>query len=171
MTQNSDLNLWHHFIQKANAALQASQPKAWHRFISLMLEPHFSNHELLQVQWQNGEARWYRSTWHKDADARRFKDPVEALQYARQNAAPVIESSSGTMHADKAETLWQLMNGFSLNALVDKDHGIVLDGCLHTLHFGIGQNTVCYEWNALPEAFKGLDLAVDLMFGICRHSG
>lgn len=171
MTHTPDSNVWHHFIQKANAALKASQPQARHRFISLMLEPHFSNHELLQVQWQNGEARWYRSTWHKANDSRQLLDPSGKILYIGQDHVPLIESSSGTMHADKAETLWQLMNGFSLSALVDKDHGIVLDGCGHTLRFGIGQNTVCYEWNALPEAFKGLDLAVDLMFGICRHSG
>lgn len=161
---------WSHFVVLANKALKASQPKTYGRFISLMLEPHFYNHAFLQIHWEKDGLNWYRSTWLKDDDAPKFNNPMEQLKYIGKSVSPTLEVESGTVTAQDAEALLNLLRSLSLNPFIDNDGGIVLDGCVHTLTFCTDYSTsCCYVWNYLPDEYKDLQKVVDLLEGICNR--
>jgi hypothetical protein len=160
---------WPGFINLANEALKASQPKTYRRFVSLMLEPHFHNHILLQLQWAEEGMNWYRSTWLKHEDAPKFTNPIEQLKYIGKTIAPTLSLESGKLATEKAEPLLNLLRHLSINPYIDNNGSIVLDGCVHTLTFGTDYSvSSSFKWNYLPEEYKPFQKVVDLLEMFCH---
>lgn len=160
---------WSGFVKLANEALKASQPKTYKRHISLMLEPSFDNHVLLQLQWAEEGIKWYRSVWFKHEDAPKFLNPIEQLKYIGKNIAPTMLSESGMLNAEETESLQKQLRKLCINPYIDDDGGIVLDGCVHTLTFYTDYSTSCrYVWNYLPEEYNALQPLADMLKMLCR---
>lgn len=155
---------WGAFKQKADAVLRASQPAdTWKKHISLMLEPSFFNHELLRLQWEKEQVRWFRSIWMKDEDAPKFLNPIESLKYTGTTIVPTIRILSGEFKASDTEPLLALIRNLSVKPYIDSDGAIMLDGCLHTLTIGTDNISTSYHWNHLSQEFAELDRVVELL--------
>jgi len=162
---------WPGFVILANNALKASQPHTYGRFVSLMLEPHFYNHELLQIQWENGKLKWYRSIWLKDDDAPKFLNTLEQLKYIGKTVSPTLVTESGSLRAEDTELFVNLLRNLNMNPYLDHDGGIVLDGCVHTLTFGTDYSTNSrFTWNYLPEEYIELGKVTEMMKRVCSNS-
>lgn len=161
---------WPGFVKLANEALNASQPKTYKRFVSLMLEPHFYDHVLLQLQWEEEGIKWFRSVWLKDKDAPKFLNPIEQLKYTGKTVAPTLETASGMVSAKDAEPLLDVLRNLRLNPYIDHEGGIVLDGCVHTLTFCTDYSTrSTFVWNYLPEEYRELQQLTYLMEALCSE--
>lgn len=160
---------WPGFVKLANEALKASQPKTYRRFVSLMLEPSFDNHVLLQLQWKEQGIVWYRSSWLKDEDAPKFWNPIEQLKYTGKTIQPTLSIQSGTVTPEEAEPLLNLLRNLRINPYLDHDGSVVLDGCVHTLTFYTNYSIIStFQWNYLPEEYKQLQKVVDLLETLCH---
>lgn len=163
-------NNWPGFVKLANEALKASQPKTYRRSVSLMLEPSFENHVLLQLQWEEESIRWYRSVWLKDEDCPKFLNPLEQLKYTGKTISPTLQVESGIVKTENAEVLMNLLRSLKINPFIDDEGRIVLDGCVHTLTFSTDYSTSStFVWNYLPETYSELRKLTDLMEALCKE--
>lgn len=134
-----------------------------------MLEPHFYNHTLLQVQWKEENISWYRSTWLKDQDAPKFLNPIEQLKYIGKTISPALHLESGTLQREEAESLLHVLRHLSINPYIDREGGIVLDGCVHTLTFSTSYSiSSSFQWNYLPEEYNELKRVVEVLEELCN---
>ncbi len=160
---------WSDFRIQATNALKASQPKTYRRVVSLMLEQHFHDHVLLQLQWVEQEIRWYRSVWRKDEDSPKFNNPIEQLKYIGKTMSPTLTVESGIVKPEEAESLLNLLRNLRLNPYLDHDGSVVLDGCIHTLTFYTNYSIIStFQWNYLPEEYQELQKVTDLLEALCR---
>lgn len=171
MTQaSSALPGWADFVIRANEALKASQPKTYGRSVSLMLEPHFDDHVLLQLHCEKDGLKWYRSVWLKGEDAPKFLNPIEQLKYIGKTIAPTLKTESGILTAEDAKPLLDVLQGLRLNPYLDHDGSIVLDGCVHTLTFQTNYSiSSSFVWNYLPDEYGELQKVTDLMEALCQE--
>jgi|GEM_PF-1312599 len=162
---------WPGFVKLANEALKASQPKTHKRFVSLMLEPHFYDHVLLQLQWEEERIKWFRSVWLKDEDAPKFLNPIEQLKYVGKTIQPTLMTESGIVNAEDAGPLLDVLRNLRLNPYLDHNGSLVLDGCVHTLTFYTNYSiSSTFIWNYLPEEYEELQKVTDLLEALCKKA-
>lgn len=162
-------DIWFDFMEKAHSILIKGQKiNKYDSNIQLIIEPSFENHILLQLTWDNKDVYWYRTTWQKMADTKKFNDPIEKLKFIGKEAHPTISCENGTIELERIQKIIDQIEMISVKPQIKKWGGIILDGCFFTLIIGVENTQTIFKWHNLPDEWKDLEKLVNMLTELNR---
>ena len=152
-----NIQKWFDFIEIATEALmQGQEIDSLKPNIQIAIEPSFNNHVFLQLQIDNENVLWYRTTWLKLIDLPKFNDPIESLKYIGKKITPSLRHESGKMGIENVKHVIEFAKTLSIKPRIEKLEVIILDGCQFTLTIGTNTTRTTYKWHHAPDEWKDL---------------
>ena len=153
----TDTDKWFDFMKLAQSSLIHGQKiDDYKRNIQIAIEPSFDNSIFLQLVINEDIVQWYRTTWLRLTDARKFSDPIENLKFIAQTIQPTIKYESGTTDKKNLQDIIEFAKALSVQPQLDKWGGIILDGTHYTLTIGVESTQMIYKWHHLPDNWTDL---------------
>lgn len=155
---------WFDFTDLANAMTEQGQKiDNYKPSIQIYFQPSFDNHVFLQLQLDDDNLKWYRTTWQKLVDAKYFNDPIQKLKFIGQTLKPTIKYESGETELKIAGQILEFIKSLSIRPRLEKLGGIILDGNYYTLTISVESVEAKYKWHYLPNEWTDLQRLADML--------
>jgi hypothetical protein len=159
-------NEWLDLSTKARLALRNGQPiDTRQSHVQVIFEPSFDDHLSLQLNWEGLHVKWYRTTWSKNVDAAKF-EPIENLKYIGQRIGPTLKYEKGEIEISMVAAIIEEIRNTAVKPHIDRIGQITLDGCYHTLLFGVEDFQTVYKWHSASKDWQDLQKIADNLYDL-----
>ncbi len=164
MAEMNNSEKWFDFMDLAKALLLKGQPiDSYQPNIQFAIERSFDNNIFLQLEIKDDKVKWYRTTWLRLIDAPKILDPIESLKYIGERIVPTVVYEFGETNKENVGGIISFCRQVSIQPVIDKWGGIVLDGVFYTLMIGVERTQTTYKWHHLPDGWTDLQKLADML--------
>lgn len=161
---DNNQNQWFEFMDLAHKILLKGQSiDNYKQHIQLLFEPSFSNSFHLQLEINEKEIKWFRTSWLRLEDAPKFYNPIEKLKQIGKEIKPTILYENGTTKLNYMIPVLDFVEKISIKPRIEKYGGIILDGINFIITIGVENIQSTYKWHYLPEEWQELEILANML--------